>query len=219
MYTMIFNITRKSCGGVMIMVRMDQPELKCADLPDINQGCNNTMEYNWVQIFLVVDNKPLPFDIFNVYIPPIGGGNDHCIKRFNAERTFSQITQEAINYESVGVLIAGDVNAHAYGWNCYASEDAIGEEIEDFLDKNGFMIMNDTLPTYHSHHENAAKTHVGETAPDVTFLKSDTVNIRDWKRQHPIGFCHNDVIKYSVDFGEVDNPLRPHNRATPKRMS
>eukprot|EP00957_Ditylum_brightwellii_P030182 2283798-Ditylum_brightwellii.AAC.2 len=86
---------------------MDQPELKFADLPDINQGCNNTTKYNWVQIFLVMDNKSLPFNICNVYTPPIGGGND---------RTFGQITQEAINYESVGVSIARDVNVHANGW-------------------------------------------------------------------------------------------------------
>eukprot|EP00957_Ditylum_brightwellii_P030181 2283798-Ditylum_brightwellii.AAC.1 len=37
--------------------------------------------------------------------------------------------------------------------------------------------------------------------------------------QHPIGLCYHDVIEYSVDFGEVFNPLRPHNRATPKRTS
>eukprot|EP00957_Ditylum_brightwellii_P178438 13591708-Ditylum_brightwellii.AAC.1 len=67
--------------------------------------------------------------------------------------------------------------------------------------------MNDTLPTYHSHHENAAETHVGETAPGVTFLKLDTVKNCDWKRQHPMGLCHHDVIEYSVDFGEVVNPL------------
>eukprot|EP00957_Ditylum_brightwellii_P191663 14591718-Ditylum_brightwellii.AAC.1 len=96
-------------------------------------------------------NKPLPFDICNVYIPQIGGRNDHRVQHFNAERTFGQITHEAITYESTGVLIVGDVNSHASGCDCYASEDAIGEEIEDFLDKNGFKIMIDTLPTYHSH--------------------------------------------------------------------
>eukprot|EP00957_Ditylum_brightwellii_P004176 318135-Ditylum_brightwellii.AAC.1 len=83
-------------GGVMNTLQTDRPELKFADLPDINQGCNDTMEYTRVQMFLMAENKPLPFDICNLHILLIGGRNDNHIQCFNAERTYGQFTQEAI---------------------------------------------------------------------------------------------------------------------------
>eukprot|EP00957_Ditylum_brightwellii_P081110 6169361-Ditylum_brightwellii.AAC.1 len=163
----------------MILIRRDGSELQFVDLPDVPLGSDYTTEYNRVRIFFVVNNKPLLFDICNIYTPLIGGGGNHQIQCFNAETTFGNITKEDIDYGSVGVLIAGDINAHANIWDRYAKEDAIREDIKDFLDDNGFRIINITLPTYHSHCKNAQNTHINEMAPDVTFLKPDTVKIKD----------------------------------------
>ena len=74
----------------------------------------------------------------------------------------------------------------------------------DFIDENGFMILNDSLPTFHF------SKSINGTAPDITLFKSeDNITITNWKREHPIGKCHHDVLTYSINYSDIVFPFRP----------
>ena len=80
------------------------------------------------------------------------------------------------------MLIAGDANAHAWEWDLMSNDDAIGGDIMDFMEENGFVVMNDSLPTYRAYvmesKTTAASTQDcedsedfrGRTAPDIMFF-------------------------------------------------
>ena len=87
----------------------------------------------------------------NIYVPPIHrGSNDSRRQLFSADRTFLPFLQGVESAaDSIGLIVAGDINAHALEWDIYSHEDGIGLDIIDFLDGNGFTVWNDGLPTYH----------------------------------------------------------------------
>mmetsp|Transcript_15284 Transcript_15284/g.22756 ORF Transcript_15284/g.22756 Transcript_15284/m.22756 type:complete len:88 (+) Transcript_15284:943-1206(+) len=62
-------------------------------------------------------------------------------------------------------------------------------------------------------------TQKGETAPDITFIKSETVKIKEWQRQTPIGKCHHNVLQYWMEFEEVVNPLKERERVNKKKTT
>jgi potassium voltage-gated channel Eag-related subfamily H protein 8 len=101
----------------------------------------------------------------------------------------------------------------------------------NFIDEYGFVVANDSLPTYHSSlkHRQTNKGESkqqqrfeieGETAPDVTFLHSEaSLSISNWKHQNPIGLCHHDVIAYQIDLRDCINPLQPRRQKLRNKTS
>jgi hypothetical protein len=91
------------------------------------------------------------------------------------------------------------------------------------------MVMNDSLPTYCSlvrSNTNATTTTSptaaftdtedsirGRTAPDITlFHTNEAICVTNWQHQNPIRCCHHDVLSYTVDFSNYNNPLARHQR-------
>jgi hypothetical protein len=209
----------------MILVTTAYENLSFEVLPPITIPNDNTTETIRVRLHIDYDGKQLSFDIMNVYIPPIHGtsnGIESRIQNFSATNTFTPAYSDYENNNSMGLLIAGDVNAHAWEWDCNNDDDAIGGDIMNFMDDYGFKVLNDSLPTYHAHfnqHNNNDDNELkGETAPDVTFLHSvDGICASDWKRDNPIGKCHHDVLSYQIDIKDCINPL--HRRASTRNKT
>ena len=209
-------------GGVLIAISTEYENLSFEKLPLLDLGGDNTTETVRIRLFIKRGGKKfVSLDVLNIYIPPIhGGAEDSREQRFDATRTFAPAFEDYQNNNSHGLLIAGDVNGHAWEWDAFSNEDAIGSGIMDFMDDNGFVVANDSLPTYHSFIHQRSDGVEGETAPDVTFLHSDTsLSIKKWQHQNPIGRCHHDVISYEIDLRDCINPLRPKRPCNTRRTS
>ena len=171
----------------MILIKNTDDSLKFETLPIISNDNDNTTETCRARLYINVNNKIFKIDVLNIYIPPIYNKdkNDDRIQNFSSNETFNPVIQDYKANKSNGILIAGDINAHAWEWDASSSDDIIGDDIMNFLDSNEFVVANDSGPTYYSHissndtneiedkneDENEEDNKVkGNTAPDVTFI-------------------------------------------------
>ena len=143
---------------------------------------------------------------------------------FKAMHNFSPVFDEYMANNLHGLIIAGDVNAHAREWDVIAEEVTIGGNVMNFIDEYGLMVMNDSLPTYHSFVQsniNATpskaadspdkeENYQGRIAPEKTFYTNNSICVTNWQHQHPIGQCHHYVLSCTINFGDFSNPLMPH---------
>lgn len=206
-------------GGVMILVSTAYDNLSFEILPPIKPNNDDTTETVRIRLSCDRHGKIVSVDVLNIYIiPPIHKHDeDEREQHFGAANTFTPAFNEyeRNNSQSQGLLIAGDVNAHAWEWDAISNEDDIGGDIMNFMDDYGFVVANDSLPTYHSslHQHQTADGMEGETAPDVTFLHSESsLSNSNWRHQNPIGKQHHDVIYYEIDLRDCIDPLHPRRQ-------
>ena len=217
-------------GGVMILITTAFTNLGFERLPSINTPTDNTTETCRIRLSWGKEgDSTASVDILNIYIPPIHSKDgDDREQNFSATETFLPAYNDYQSNNSLGLLVAGDVNAHDREWDAFTNEDAIGVDIMNFMDDYGFVVANDTLPTYHSYNRRGSSQHnqrscegmEGETAPDVTFLHSEqSLSISTWQHQHPIGKCHHDVLSYTIDLRDCVFPISPQPRHPKKERA
>uniref|UniRef100_A0A7S4N0U1 Endonuclease/exonuclease/phosphatase domain-containing protein n=1 Tax=Odontella aurita TaxID=265563 RepID=A0A7S4N0U1_9STRA len=105
---------------------------------------NDTTKTQRICCYLSTFDGRRAINILNIYVPPIhGSAQGERTQKFSAERTFGAAIEAAEVYEySIGILIAGDFNAHYHDWYINSEEDALGFDIADFAiyENNSFML-------------------------------------------------------------------------------
>jgi hypothetical protein len=139
----------------------------------------------------------ISLDVINIYMPPLNKNHnmgDDMEQHFYATDTFSLVFQDYVASNSHGFLIAGGVNAHAWELDTMAEDDAIGNDIIDFVDEFGFMVMNDSPPTYHSSVH--SKTNATSTTSPIAIAESSEAKEDFCRRTAPgVVFFHtNEAI-------------------------
>jgi len=138
-------------SGIMILIYNEYSCINYCTQHPLDLGPNKTTKIVWIRLFLQHNNFLLPIDIVNFYIPPINCGNgENRDQLFDATTIFSQAFQDYDTFHSLSLLVTGDVNAHAVEWDSTTTEDQLEYEIMGFLDYNGLVVLNGSLPTYHS---------------------------------------------------------------------
>ena len=90
--------TNRHIGGVMILVKPIHPYLHFKQLLMLNLRDDYTTEMVRVRCcIIVVNSKPLSFDILYNYIPPISSGEDTSQWQIDAKTTLDQATQNTID--------------------------------------------------------------------------------------------------------------------------
>lgn len=198
-------------GGVSTLVRSDRLDLSFLGLAKYKIEPDKTTEFQRVRCFVQTkQGKHVTVDILHLYIPPIhGGSEDTRVQLFNPDRVFRPaIEEQARLSDSVGLLVAGDVNAHSMSWDAIAKEDDLGVNINDYLEEHPFIVYNSGLPTFHQ---------AGiRSAPDVTFF-CGSASIQKWGRLPAIGRTHHDLLHY--DLISTDALLRTNPRRRPHKTS
>eukprot|EP00957_Ditylum_brightwellii_P134510 10254557-Ditylum_brightwellii.AAC.1 len=88
----------------------------------------------------------------------------------------------------------------------------------DFIDENNITISINTLPMYHYQNSGDTEDMVRGTAPDITLIHSeDSVSIKNWIYEHPVGKYHHDVINYDINYMEAFFPFQTKQRDKMKR--
>ena len=122
-------------GGVAILVTSSRSDLIFWELerPQLDPDVTTEIVADRVYLNPVAGKRSL--DIVNIYIPPIhAGSDDHHQQFFSADRTlFPFLKGVQSEDDSLGLIVAGDINAHALEWDIYSLEDRIGTDIVDFL--------------------------------------------------------------------------------------
>ena len=127
-------------GGILTLVRNG---ITCAETKNFMEGA----EYQ--QLLLEIGKQK--FEITNYYCP-----ND------------KPLSLGTMKVSGDGFLVVGDFNSHSQSWG-YTTMDKRGEEVENWQDDNGFILLNDPKDT-HTFYSRPWKT---LSTPDLAFSTPD----------------------------------------------
>jgi ribonuclease HI len=160
-------------GGLMTLVKEDVPFTR---LPQLAGEPGNILEDLSVGI---VARQGLTLRVCNVYCPPVRSlPGEVRTEEFDVDRLPS----------GDKVLIAGDLNAHSSLWDFVQPEDALGEQLTEWLADTGMLTVNDGGAT----RINPATG--GMSSPDVTVMHASWASRVSWTVDAEVGSDHAAVL-------------------------
>jgi hypothetical protein len=156
-------------GGVSILVQNDLSlSFERLSLPFYEDFA--TIDITAVRLYYQNPTGLIIIDIANVYRPPTTSYiYANCSPSFNPQSLLHQLCEgnDRAPCQSHAIILCGDINCHSKLWDLHSPEDNIGKDLASSLLDYGFIIDNDSNPTYH-----ARKC---RTAPDLTAHRGDII--------------------------------------------
>ncbi|KAF0311929.1 RNA-directed DNA polymerase from mobile element jockey [Amphibalanus amphitrite] len=111
---------------------------------------------------------PLRIKTLNVYVPPIRASS-------MSDTPTQHFTPDQWPHDT-NAMIFGDVNGHSAAWDPLVEEDAIGEQVQEWISQRDFVVANSGAPTRQS----PAPPYALST-PDITLHHSTLTNRVEWE--------------------------------------
>ena len=160
-------------GGLLTLIKDDVPFTRLADFGGGNSGILENLSVG------IAARRGLSLRISNVYCPPI--------RRIPGENRTVGFEVDLLP-TGEKVLMAGDLNAHTKLWDSVQPEDAMGNDLADWMAANDMLPLNDGQITRINPGTG------GGSAPDLTIMKSSWKGSTDWKVFNEVGSDHSAIL-------------------------